>query len=187
MSAYRENRIQCEWLALRCQSGEAGAFEDLIAVMERPLLYYAISLTGNQDSGLDVLQEVWIKVFRSIRKLKDPGSLRPWLYSITHGIAVDRIRKNYAQEQAEMVQYEEFEEAEDPSLAEEDSAAIHQALSQIGVKHREVLVLHFLEELSIAEIAEVVGCSEGTVKSRIHYAKQAMKEVLSGGSHGQAK
>lgn len=91
-----EDRIQYEWLALRCQTGEAGAFEDLIAVMERPLLYYATSLTGNPDSALDVLQEVWIKVFRGIHKLKDPGALRPWLYSITHGIAVDRIRKNYS-------------------------------------------------------------------------------------------
>src|ERR1022692_4733084 len=107
MSAYRENRIQCEWLALRCQSGESGAFEDLIAVMERPLLYYAISLTGNQDSGLDVLQEVWIKVFRGIRKLKDPGSLRPWLYSITHGIAVDRVRRNTSRERAEQAELED--------------------------------------------------------------------------------
>ena len=55
-----QNRTQFEWLALRCQSGEPEAFEDLIAVMERPLLYYAASLTGNVDSGLDVLQEVWI-------------------------------------------------------------------------------------------------------------------------------
>lgn len=91
-----ENRIRYEWIALRCQSGEPGAFEDLIAVMERPLLYYATSLTGNADSGLDVLQDVWIKVFRSIRKLKDPGSLRSWLYTITHGIAADRIRRNSA-------------------------------------------------------------------------------------------
>src|SRR5208283_6245627 len=98
-----ENRAHYEWIALRCQSGEAGAFEDLIAVMERPLLYYATSLTGNPDSALDVLQEVWIKVFRGIHKLKDPGSLLPWLYSITHGIAVDRIRKNYSREKAEKV------------------------------------------------------------------------------------
>jgi RNA polymerase sigma-70 factor (ECF subfamily) len=182
-----EDRIQYEWLALRCQSGEAGAFEDLIAVMERPLLYYAASLTGDSDSALDVLQEVWIRVFRGIRKLKDPGSLRSWLYSITHGIAVDRIRKNYSREQAEKVQFEEFQEAEEPSFAAEDAAAIHQALSEIGLKHREVLVLHFLEDLSMAEIAEVVGCSEGTVKSRIHYAKRAMKEILSGGGHGTGK
>ncbi|MGA8743533.1 MAG: RNA polymerase sigma factor, partial [Terracidiphilus sp.] len=109
------NRLQFEWLALRCQSGEPGSFEDLIAVMERPLLYYAMSLTGAQDSALDVLQEVWIKTFRGIRKLKDPGSLRSWLYSITHGIAVDRIRKNYSREQAEMGQLEDFQEADEPS------------------------------------------------------------------------
>src|SRR5580658_10485124 len=99
-----ENQIRYEWIALRCQSGEPGAFEDLIAVMERPLLYYAASLTGNPDSGLDVLQDVWIRVIPDIRKLKDPGSLRPWLYSITHGIAVDRIRKNCSRERAEKVQ-----------------------------------------------------------------------------------
>ena len=182
-----ENRIRYEWIALRCQSGEPGAFEDLIAVMERPLLYYATSLTGNADSGLDVLQDVWIRAFRSIRKLKDPGSLRSWLYTITHGIAVDRIRRNSSRELAEKVQLEDFEEAEEPSFAETDAAALHQALSEIGFRHREVLVLHFLEDMSIAEIAEVVGCSEGTVKSRMHYAKRAMKEILSGGIYGKAK
>lgn len=182
-----ENRIRYEWIALRCQSGEPGAFEDLIAVMERPLLYYATSLTGNADSGLDVLQDVWIRAFRSIRKLRDPGSLRSWLYTITHGIAVDRIRRNSSRELAEKVQLEDFEEAEEPSFAEADAAALHQALSEIGFKHREVLVLHFLEDLSIAEIAGVVGCSEGTVKSRLHYAKRAMKGILSGGIYGKAK
>jgi RNA polymerase sigma-70 factor (ECF subfamily) len=180
----RDIRAQYEWLALRCQSGEAGAFEDLIAVMERPLLYYAISLTGSEDGALDVIQEVWIKVFRGIQKLEDPGSLRPWLYSIVHGIAVDRIRRNYAREQAEKVQYEDFQEAEEPSFAGEDAARVHAALNQIGLHHREVLVLHFLEDLSLAEIAKVAGCSEGTVKSRLHYAKRRMKEILEGGNYG---
>ena len=92
-----------------------------------------------------------------------------------------------SRERAEQVELEDFQEAEEPSFAEEDAAAIHQALSQIGLRHREVLVLHFLEDLSIAEIAEVVGCSEGTVKSRMHYAKRAMKEILSGGIYGKAK
>ena len=182
-----KDRAPYEWLALRCQSGEKGAFEDLIAVMERPLLYYAMTLTGNADSALDVLQEVWIKALRGIRTLRDPSSLRSWLYAITHGIAVDRIRKNYSREQAEAVHLEDFEEAEEPSFAEEDAAVVHEALSQIGIRHREVLVLHFLEDLSLAEIAEVVGCSEGTVKSRIHYAKRAMKEILRGGGYGNEK
>jgi RNA polymerase sigma-70 factor (ECF subfamily) len=174
-------------MALRCQAGEPGAFEDLIAVMERPLLYYAASLTGNLDSGLDVLQEVWIKVLRGIRNLRDPGSLRSWLYTITHGIAVDRIRRNTSRERAEQVELEDFQEAEEPSFADEDADVVHQALSQISLSHREVLVLHFLEDLSLAEIAKVVGCSEGTVKSRMHYAKRAMREILRGGDYGKGK
>jgi RNA polymerase sigma-70 factor (ECF subfamily) len=182
-----ETRARYEWLALRCQAGEPDAFEDLIAVMERPLLYYATSLSGSTDSALDVLQEVWIKALRGIHKLKDPGSLRSWLYAITHGVAVDRIRNNASRERAEQIEFEDFDEAEEPSFAEEDASAIHRALGRIGLRHREVLVLHFLEDLSIAEIAEVVGCSVGTVKSRMHYAKRAMKEILIGGDDGKGK
>jgi hypothetical protein len=81
------------------------------------------TLPGNQDSGLDVLQDVWIKVLHGIRKLKDPGSLRSWLYAITHGIAVDRIRRNTSRERAEHVELEYFQEAEEPSFADEDAAA----------------------------------------------------------------
>jgi len=180
-----QDRAPYEWLALRCQSGETGAFDDLIAVMERPLLYYAMSLAGNEDAALDVLQEVWIRVFQGVHKLKDPAKLRSWVYSVVHGIAVDRIRRNRVRERAESVALEDFDEAEEPVFAADDAEAIHAALEQIEFKHREVLVLHFLEDLKIAEIAEVVGCSEGTVKSRLHYAKRAMKENLKGKSDGK--
>jgi RNA polymerase sigma-70 factor, ECF subfamily len=179
-----KDRIQFEWLALRCQTGDPEAFADLIAVMERPLIYYATSLTGNQDAALDVLQDVWLKVVRGIRRLKDPGSLKPWLYAITHGVAVDRIRRDYKRDKAEQAQLDGLLDIEEPSFDEEDATAIRDALSRLGVKHREVLVLHFLQDLSILEIANVVGCSEGTVKSRIHYAKRQMKQILEGVKHG---
>jgi hypothetical protein len=65
----RTSRTQDEWIALRCQSGEPSGFEDLVAVMERPLLYYASKLAGNVEAGLDILQDVWVKVFRDIRGL----------------------------------------------------------------------------------------------------------------------
>jgi RNA polymerase sigma-70 factor (ECF subfamily) len=181
-----KDRVHFEWLALRCQTGDPEAFTDLIAVMERPLIYYAASLTGNQDAALDVLQDVWIKVIRGIRNLKDPGSLRPWLYAITHGVAVDRIRRDYRRDKAEQAQLEDAFNIDEPSFDEEDASAIHEALSRLGVKHREALALHFLQDLSIVEIAEVVGCSEGTVKSRIHYAKQQMKQILEGVKHDTA-
>lgn len=184
MSNECNDRLQFEWLALRCQAGDPEAFADLIAVMERPLLYYAASLTGNQDSALDVLQDVWIKVIHGIRKLKDPGALKSWLYAITHGIAVDRIRRDYKRDKAEQAQLDDAINIDEPSFAYEDATAMHAALSLLGVKHREVLVLHFLQDLSILEIANVVGCSEGTVKSRIHYAKKQLKQILEGVQHG---
>jgi RNA polymerase sigma-70 factor (ECF subfamily) len=180
-----QDRARYEWLALRCQAGDPGAFEDLVAVMERPLLYYAASLTGNQDDGLDVLQDVWIRGLRRIGELREPAALRAWLYRLTHGVAVDRIRRNRSRERVEEEQYAAFNEAEEPSFAEEDAAAIHAALGEIGLKHREVLVLHFLEDLSMADIALIVGCSEGTVRSRIFYGKKAMKEILKRGGYGK--
>jgi RNA polymerase sigma-70 factor (ECF subfamily) len=154
--------------------------------MERPLLYYATSLTANQDAALDVLQDVWLKVVGGIRRLKDPGSLKPWLYAITHGVAVDRIRRDYRRDKAEQAQLDDAFNIEEPSFGEDDATAIRDGLSHLGIKHREVLVLHFLQDLSILEIANVVACSEGTVKSRIHYAKRQLKQILEGVKHGTA-
>ena len=176
--------MQDEWIALRCQAGDNTGFADLVAIMERPLLYYATKLTGNTETALDVLQDVWVKVFRGIRGLKDPASLRPWLYRVTHGLAVDRIRRHVSRERAEESHVAGFHEATDVSFTGDDATAIHEALNQLGPKHREVLVLHFLEDFSLAEVAAVVGCSEGTVKSRIHYAKKELKEILAGGGYG---
>ena len=139
---------------------------------------------GNDESALDVLQDVWVRVFHNIRRLKDPGSLRPWLYRLTHGIAVDRIRVSASRERAEDVHTEAFQEGEEPEFSSDDAGAIHAALDQLDLQHREVLTLHFLEDFSIAEIAAVAGCPEGTIKSRIYHAKREMKEILLRGGYG---
>src|SRR5258706_15421957 len=105
------DRTYDEWLALRCQSGEPDAFADLVHTMERPLLYYATKFLGNEERAADVLQEVWIRVFRGIGRLKDPGSLRPWLYRLTRGVAVDRIRQDASLARAEDALAGQLEEA----------------------------------------------------------------------------
>jgi len=178
-------RLQDEWLALRCQSGEPDAFEDLVRTMERPLRYYAAKLLGNEERALDVLQDVWIRAFRGVRKLKDPASLRPWLYRIAYGAAIDRIRGDASRVRAEAAHSEQFEEAADLRFDEEDAAAVHRALDEIDLRHREVLVLYFLEDFSVAQIAAVVGCPEGTVKSRLYHARKALKEILLRGGYGR--
>ena len=181
---HNSSRTLDEWIALRCQAGEPKAYEDLVARMERPLFYYATKLTGDAETALDVVQTVWIKVFRGIRNLKDPGSLRPWLYRITHGIAVDHVRQDISRDRAEEVHVAALQENAEVSFTTDDAAAIHEALNDLPPKHREVLVLYFLEDFTVAEIATVVGCSEGTVKSRMYHAKRAMKELLTGGGYG---
>ncbi len=173
-------RTHDEWIALRCRLGEPGAFAELVRELERPLLYYAAKLLADEDAAFDVLQEVWLTAFRAIRRLADPRTVRPWLYRITHDRAIDRIRRDRSRGRAERARAESVpEELDDgPSFDAEDAQALHRALDRIDLRHREVLVLHFLDDLSIADIAAVIGEPAGTVKSRIYYAKRALREVL---------
>ena len=182
-----ETRIQDEWLALRCRTNEPGAYSDLVAAMESPLLYYAMKLTGSQDAALDVLQEVWVRAFRGIRNLKDPSAIRPWLYRIVHGVSIDYLRRMRHQVARENDEIELNDIAVDESFDGNDAAAVHQALDELQPAHREVLVLFFLEEFSISEIAHATGCAEGTVKSRLHYAKKALRSVISRRVYGQCR
>jgi RNA polymerase sigma-70 factor, ECF subfamily len=173
-------RTHDEWIALRCRLGEPGAFAELVRELERPLLYYAAKLLANEDAAFDVLQDVWLTAFRAIRRLEDPRTVRSWLYRIAHDRAIDRIRHDRSRGRAERARAESLSEGldEEPSFDSEDAQALHRALDRIDLKHREVLVLHFLDDLSIADIAAVIGEPAGTVKSRIHYAKRALKEAL---------
>jgi RNA polymerase sigma-70 factor (ECF subfamily) len=180
----RSEQARDEWLALRCQLRAPGAFEDLIREMEAPLLYYVSKLLHEESRAFDVLQEVWLAAYRGIQRLENPGALRAWLYRIAHGLVVDQIRHTNSRERAERAWADAPETSEDPSFDDEDAAALHRALDAIDPRHREVLVLHFLNDFSLAEIASVVGCPDGTVKSRIHYAKRALKEVLEREGYG---
>jgi RNA polymerase sigma-70 factor (ECF subfamily) len=178
-------RTRDEWLALRCRLGEPAAFEELVHEMERPLLYYVAKLLGDQSLAFDVLQEVWLRAFRQIRRLSEPASVRAWLYRMAHGLAVDRIRQDRSRRRVEQTKAETIDEAaEPPDFGTDNVATVHRALDELELPHREVLVLQFLEDLSIAEIASVLDCPPGTVKSRLHYAKRALRAALDRGGYG---
>jgi RNA polymerase sigma-70 factor, ECF subfamily len=182
-------QIEDERLALRCRLGEPAAFEELVETMERPLLYFARSIVRNDEAAIDVLQAVWLTAFRGLRRLDDPAALRPWLYRVTRGHAVDHVRRDVARASAERALADETAVIEvteaEPRFDAEDAAALHRALATLDVRHREVLVLHFLEDMPVDQVAAVVGCPRGTVKSRIYHAKRALKEALSRHEHGQ--
>jgi RNA polymerase sigma-70 factor (ECF subfamily) len=173
------------WIAIRCKLGEPDGFRALVDTMERPLLYYITKLTGDPDGAVDVLQQVWIQVFEGFSRLREPAALRTWLYRIARGIALNRIRAETTRRRIERqaADISEMGDEEEPRFDQTDVAALHAGLDRLGEQHREVLVLHFLEELSIAEIAEVVRVPTGTVKSRIHHAKRELRRWLERQGH----
>lgn len=170
-------RIYNQLLVLRCRRQEPGAMEELVRNWEKRLFYYIRRLVSDEEDACDVLQETWLKAIRGIATLREPGSLPMWLYRIARNTAMSRLRGRYA-DQA-MIEEEPGEIADNgDSFTFEDAEQVHYGLSRISLPHREVLTLFFLEDLSIDEIAELLGVASGTVKSRLHFARKALRAVL---------
>lgn len=174
-----------ELLVLRCRRGDPAAFRELVSTWERPLLYYIRRLLGPQDVEWDVLQEVWLRVFRNISSLREPSALPVWLYRIARRAAMRHLRDKYADPAIDQAAPDldaiEVEIDRRLSFSPEDAAQVHAALAKLPLPFREVLTLHFLEEMPVQDVAEVIGIPPGTVKSRLYHAKRALREVLSGG------
>jgi RNA polymerase sigma-70 factor (ECF subfamily) len=163
-------------LVLRAQRGDTAAFHQLIARYDRRLLYFVLRLLPDADLALDILQEVWLTLFRRLDSLRAPEAFRVWLYQIAHDRAIDVLRKQRRQEQLHEVLREDFHEPiAGPEESLEQAELVHHALRQLSPEHREVLLLRFLESMSLEEIAQTLRCSLGTVKSRLHYARQALR------------
>jgi RNA polymerase sigma factor (sigma-70 family) len=164
---------------IRAQRGDPAAFEELVSALEKPMFYYVRRLVRNEEDAWDILQEVWTKSFRNLGSLRETRRYRVWLYSIAHKITMSHQRSVYRSlDVFEDVPAPEFADESEARPNEEDAERVHFALDRIDAPFREVLTLRFLEDLSVEEISEVIGVPMGTVKSRLHYAKQALKKVL---------
>jgi RNA polymerase sigma-70 factor (ECF subfamily) len=175
-------RTRDELLAMRCQLGEPLAFQELVEAMERRLFYYIRRFLDDDEEAADVLQEVWLTVFQKVRRLKDAGALRPWIYRIAHDCAISRFRHNKKEPAADADPLEAVpEEVVEPDWDRLDARRVHEALSGLSATHREALVLYFIEGMTYDEIAQVTGASLGLVKSRLHYAKKSLRALLESG------
>ena len=170
-------------LVVRAQDRDDRAFHELVTRYERRLLYYIRRLLGSDVDAADVMQEIWMLVFRRLATLRAPEAFRVWLYRIAHDVSVSHLRKHSKWEtagSADSQQALDAAESDDGNESElmENAELVHRALEELSLPHREVLTLRFLEGLQISEIAEVVECSAGTVKSRLHYARVSMRQLL---------
>ncbi len=163
---------------LRCQRGQRDAFEELISAWERRLFYYIRRLVRDEEEAWSLLQEVWIKVLRSIRQLHDPNRLPVWLYALTRNTVMShhRFRYDHASKQDPLVI--DPPDVGDPYARLEDAEQVHHALAKVPSADREVLTLFFLRDLSIGEVAEVLQIPTGTVKSRLFKARKSLRAVL---------
>lgn len=167
-------------LVLRARSGDKRAFHDLVKGYERRLAYYVNRMVGPTVDTFDVLQEIWLIVHRRLATLQATEAFRVWLYKIAHDVTVSQYRKAVRRDEVEAsVEPDEIEEWDEfEALA--NAELVHRTPEQLTDVHREVLSLRFLEELELSEIAAITGCEIGTVKSRLHYAKRALKEKIGG-------
>jgi RNA polymerase sigma factor (sigma-70 family) len=171
--------IYYELLVLRCRQGQKNAFEELIRMWEKRLFYYIRRLVDDEHDAWQILQETWVKVLRSIRKLREPRKLPAWLYSTARNTAITHLRHEYARQSLlENNENISNEMGPDLMLKFDDAEQVHYGLGKLSLPHREVLTLFFLQDFSLEEVAAVLDRPIGTVKSRLYYAKRSLKAVL---------
>lgn len=176
-----EEMLQCELLVVRLKRGDQSAFTSIVQMWERPLFYYLRRLVPSEADVWDLLQEIWLKVFRSIGKLRDHRTLPAFLYTTARNTALSHLRKRGLEEKAITPSDELVESSGDEIAAFDNVEQVHHALDQLPLPQREALTLYFLQDLSLDEIAAVLAAPLGTVKSRLHYGKLAIRRILSQG------
>ena len=168
-----------ELLVLRCQRGRREALEELVRMWEKRLFYYIRRLVEDEHAAWQVLQETWVKVLQGIGKLRTPQCLPSWLYRIARNTAISHLRGRYRDDLARSEDsLRPDADAGHADFSADDAEQVHYGLSRLSLRHREVLTLFFLQDLSAQEIGNVLGVSEGAVRSRLYQAKCALRSVL---------
>lgn len=178
-------------LVSRVQNGDVGAFDHLVRKYRERLFGIIYNLTSNREDAADLTQEAFIKAFSSINRFQGKSAFFTWLYRIGVNTALSHLKRNRfrrffslenIQEEGSNAQVLETlaakHKSEKGALLNELQEKLNEAMQKLSPKHRTVVVLFEIEGLSHQEIAEIVGCSVGTVRSRLHYAKQQLQADL---------
>lgn len=178
-------------LVERVQSGDVAAFDVLVRKYRERLYGIIYNLTSNREDAADLTQDAFIKAFSSINRFKGKSAFFTWLYRIGVNTALSHLKRNrfrrffsleHIQDEGSNAQVLETlaakHKSEKGALLNELQEKLNEAMQKLSPKHRTVVVLFEIEGLSHQEIADIVGCSVGTVRSRLHYAKQQLQADL---------
>ncbi|GAA0439798.1 RNA polymerase sigma factor [Acrocarpospora corrugata] len=164
-----------ELLVVRAQLGERAAVAELVARWRIPVWTYVRRMLDAERAD-DVSQEVWLAVVRGLPRLREPDRFAPWLFTIARRSVADRLRSEYASEKEGFAASDAV--AEDPVGAMVDRAEMVSVLSGLPVLEREILVLFYLEDLSVEDCAQICQVPAGTVKSRLNRARRMLRTHL---------
>ncbi len=176
--ALADELLADELLAVRCQLGEPAAFDALVDRWHEPLWRYVRRLSDGEEAAADVVQDVWLRVLRGMPQLRDPARLRAWLFGIARRAVLDRVRRRYAEPEPLSVDDVDLAAPDDRDDLAEELALMHEELARLPFTEREVLALFYLQELTLGQIAEIVGAPVGTVKSRLFRARRMLRRTL---------
>jgi RNA polymerase sigma-70 factor (ECF subfamily) len=167
-------------LVERYARGEQNAFDEIVTSYERRVYAVALRMCGNPEDARDVTQEVFINALRALRRFRGDAQLSTWFHRVAINASLDQIRRARRHAASSLP---DDRPSDDPTPYEHADASaraaeVQRALAKLSPEHRAVLVLHDLQDLDYAEVAEAVGVPVGTVKSRIHRARAEMARLL---------
>jgi RNA polymerase sigma-70 factor (ECF subfamily) len=172
-------------LISRCQQGDPDALKEIFDQYHKKVYRIAYGVVRQREEALDIVQEVFIKLYRSIRSFKGKSKFYTYLYRMTMNTAIDHSRKMGRSPFSSLEGMEGFQPSEGIERRP-DSILFHKeleerlkvALEKLPTDQKTALIFREVEELSYQEIAETMGCSIGTVMSRLHYARKRIQELL---------
>lgn len=170
-----------ELLVVRAQLGNRAALEDLVARWQRPVWMYVRRMLDAERAD-DVAQEAWIAVVRALPRLREPDRFAPWLFTIVRRAALNRLRGQYADRHDLVGDLERSDVDRSVAATRDvvdgvvDRAEMVARLAVLPLLEREVLVLHYLEDLSVQDCAQVCDVPVGTIKSRLNRARRLLRE-----------
>jgi RNA polymerase sigma-70 factor (ECF subfamily) len=180
-------------LVKKCQAGDTGAFDQLVVQYRTRVFGMIYNMVHNEQDAWDLAQESFLKAWKSIGRFKGKSSFYTWIYRIVMNVTIDHMRKKQVKgggaEFDDAVQLKEIDPAAKTAPKPDDlpfermqrgelRAKIDAAIAQLSPEHRAVILMKETEDMQYHEIAEALGCSIGTVMSRLFYARKKLQILL---------
>jgi RNA polymerase sigma-70 factor (ECF subfamily) len=170
-------------LILELQAGDLEALGELFDRHRRMVYRTALAITNDEDSAADLLQDVFLRLYRFANRVDPCRPLEPWLYRVTTNLAYTFLKRrkrwwSAIRDMAEILARESRPSSEKLAEKEEELFWVRKAIASLPLPHRVVIVLYYVNNQSIQEISEILEIPVGTVKSRLYYGRQTLKKKL---------